>query len=60
MMILIRLDSDDWLDINDYVFHILGPGYISDLKDEYTDHVEEGYTTELINMSLAFDSEDFD
>jgi len=34
-MILIRLDSDDWLDIDDYVFYVLGPGYINDLKDEY-------------------------
>ena len=59
-MILIRLESDDWLDIDDYVFYMLGPRYISDLKDEYTDHVEEGYTAELIDMSLAFISEDFD
>jgi len=28
MMVLIRLDSDDWLGINDYVFYMLGPGYI--------------------------------
>jgi len=39
---------------------MLRPGYISDLKDEYTDHVKEGYTTELIDMSLAFVSEHFD
>ena len=60
MMILIRLNSDDRLDIHDYVFYILGLGYISDLKDEYTDHVEEGYTVEFIDMSLAFVSEFFD
>ena len=60
MMILIRLDSDDWLDINDYVFFMLGPRYIGNLEDEYIDHVEEGYTVELIDMSLAFVSEDFD
>ena len=59
MMILIRLDSDDLLDIDDYVFHILVPGYISDLKVEYINHVEEGYTAELIDKSLAFISEDF-
>jgi len=35
MMILIRLGSDDC------VFYMLGPGYISDLKDEYTDDTEE-------------------
>ena len=60
MMILIRLGSDDWLDIDDYVFYILGPEYISDLKDEYTDDVEEGYTAELIDMSLIFVSEIFE
>ena len=60
MRILITLDSDDRLDIDDYVFYMLGPGYISDLKDEYTDHVEERYTVELIDMSLVFVSEDFD
>ena len=60
MMILIRLDSDDWLEIDDYVFYMLGPGYISDLKDEYTDNEEEGYTAELIDMSLMFVSEVFD
>ena len=59
-MILIRLDSDDWFDIDDYVFYILGPEYISDLKDEYIDHVEEGYTDELIDMNLAFVLEVFD
>ena len=58
MMILIRLDSDDWLDIDDHVCHMLGPKYIIDLKDEYTDHVEERYTAELIYMSLVFVSED--
>jgi len=25
MMILIKLGSDDWLDIDDYVFYMLGP-----------------------------------
>jgi len=52
----LKLDSD----IDDYVFYMLGPGYISDLKDEYTHHVEGGYTAELIDMSLMFISEDFD
>jgi len=33
-MILIRLDSDDWLDVDDYVFYMLGPEYIIDLKDD--------------------------
>ena len=47
MMILISLDSDNWLDIDYYLFYMLGPEYISDLKDEYTDHVGEGYTAEL-------------
>jgi len=60
MLIIIILDSDDWLDIDDYVFYMLGPRYISDLKDEYTDDVEEGYTAELIDMSLVFFSEVFD
>jgi len=60
MMILVRLDSDDWLDIHDYVFYMLGPKYISDLKDEYTDDVEEGYIAELIDMNLVFILEDFD
>ena len=60
MMILIRLGSDDWLDIDDYVFYMLGPRYISDLKDEYTDHIEERYTAKLINLSLVFVLEDFD
>ena len=32
MMILIRLGSDDRLDKDDYVFYMLGPEYISDLK----------------------------
>ena len=59
MIILIRLDSDDWLDIDDHVFFILGPGYISDLKDEYIDDVEEGYTAESID-NLVFVSEVFD
>ena len=27
-MTLIRLDSDDWLDIDDYVFYMLRPSYI--------------------------------
>ena len=58
-MILIRLNSDDWLDIHDYVFYMLGPEYISDLKDEYIGDVEEGYTAELIDMSLVFISEIF-
>ena len=53
------MDSDDQLDIDDYVFYMLGPWYISDLKDDYTDHVEEGYTIELIDMSLAFAPEIF-
>jgi len=57
MMILIKLGSDDWLDIDDYVFYMLGPGYINDLKDEYTDDTEERYTAELIDMSLVFISE---
>ena len=48
-----KLDSD----IDDYVFYMLGPGYISDLKDEYTDNVNEGYSAELINLSLVFISE---
>ena len=46
--------------IDDYVFYILGSGYISDLKDEYTDHIERGYTAELIDRSLVFVSENFD
>ena len=37
-----------------------GTWNISDLKIEYTDHVEEGYTAELIDMSLELVSEDFD
>ena len=41
MMILIRLDSDDWLDVDDQVFYMLGPEYISDLEDEYTNNIEE-------------------
>jgi len=53
MMILIRLDSNDWLDINDYVFYMLGSGYIGDLEDEYTDDVEEEYTAELIDMRFC-------
>jgi len=32
MMVLIRLDNVDWLDIDDYMFYMLGPGYISDLE----------------------------
>ena len=67
-MILIRLDSDDWLDIDDHVFHMLGPEYIIDLKDEYTHDIEEGYTDdveeeytdELIDMRFVFFSEDFE
>jgi len=59
-MILIRLDSEDGLDIDDYVFYMLGPGCISDLNDEYTDDIEEGYTAELIGMSLVFVLEVFD
>jgi len=39
---------------------MMGPGYISDLKDEYTEDVEEGCTAELIDMSLVFVSEVFD
>ena len=31
-MILIILDSDDWLNIDNYVFYILGPGYIGELQ----------------------------
>ena len=45
---------------DDYVLYMLGPEYISDLKDEYTDDVEEGYTAELIDMSLVFVSDVFD
>ena len=30
------------------VLYMLGPGYISDLEDKYTDDVEEGSTAELI------------
>ena len=55
-MILIRLDSDDWLEIDDYIFYMLGPGYISDLKDEYTDNVEEGYTCLLYTSPSPRDS----
>jgi len=39
---------------------MLGPGYISDLKDEYTDDVEEGYTAELIVVRFVFFFKDFD
>ena len=60
MMILIRLDSDDWLDIDDYVFYMLGPEYISDLKDEDTDDIEEGHTAKLIDKRLVFVSVDLD
>jgi len=60
MIILIRLDNNDLLDIDDYVFYMLGPEYISDLRDEYTDDLEEGYTANLITMNLVFISEDFD
>ena len=49
MMILIRLDSDDWLDIDDYVLYMLGLEYIGDVEDECTDDIEEGYTAELID-----------
>jgi len=31
-MILIRLDSDDWLNIDNYVFYMLGLEYIGDLQ----------------------------
>ena len=31
-MILIRLDSVDWLNIDNYVFYMVGPGYIGDLQ----------------------------
>ena len=58
-MILIRLNSDDWLDIDDYIFYMLGSGYIGDLEDEYIDDIEEGYTAELIDMSLVFVLDDF-
>jgi len=27
------LDSDDWLDIDEYVLYILGLGYIDDFED---------------------------
>ena len=30
---LLRLDSDDWLDIDEYVFYILMLGYIEDFED---------------------------
>ena len=33
MMVLIKMDSDDWLDIDKYVFYILGLGYIDDFED---------------------------
>jgi len=33
---------------------------IGDLEDGYTDHVVEGYTAKLIDISLVFVSEDFD
>ena len=40
---------------------MLGPGYISDLEDKYTDDVEEeGYTSELIDMRFVFFSENID
>ena len=39
---------------------MLGPEYISGLKDEYTDDVEEEYTAELIDISLVFVLEGFD
>jgi len=29
-MILIKLDSDDWLDIFEYISYMLGLGYIND------------------------------
>ena len=51
MMILIWLVSDDWLDMNDYVFYMLEPAYISDLKDEYTDDVKE----EILDLSSRLD-----
>ena len=40
--------------------YILGIGYIDDLKNEYTDDVEEEYATELIDMRSIFFSENFD
>jgi len=33
MMVLIKIDGDDWLDIDEYVFYILGLGYIDDFED---------------------------
>jgi len=60
MMILIRLDNDNWFDIDDYAFYILGAGYIGGLEDEYTDDVEEGYTDVLIDMRSVFFLENFD
>jgi len=51
MMILIWLVSDDWLDMNDYVFYMLEPAYISDLKDEYTDDVKE----KILDLSSRLD-----
>ena len=59
-MILIRLDNDDWSDIDNYVFLYVGTYIYVDLEDGYTDDVEEGYTAELIDMRFVFFSEDFD
>jgi len=33
MMVLIKIDSDDWLDIDEYVFYILELWYIDDFED---------------------------
>ena len=32
MMTLISFDSDDWLNIDNYVFDMLGPEYVGDLQ----------------------------
>jgi len=32
-MILIRLDSDNLLDKDEYIFYMIGHGYIGDLED---------------------------
>ena len=60
MMILIRLDSEDWLDIDGYVLLHVGTWISVTQRMDYTDDVEEGYTAELIDISLMFVSEDFD
>jgi len=41
LIILIRLDSDDWLDVEEYVFYMLGFGYTSDLDDGCIDDLED-------------------